>query len=488
MSMGTGIQARKPLTRLVAVQGTMELLHVLSILYHGSLVPDNNSYDDYLLIYGIGLKNEHEKNILITIQEMAKCWNWHAIINAHGIENMSPGQEVYDLVGTDHADEVLVVRNWQKSNEILLSSYNHGKCIAYGDAFGFYDCHVGDGFIKIDQAHMMLPIEWVKNSLQSVPITVIPKQTVIDVIDKCIYQSHILTEYCMSITKLNNAEKVLVLLANISEIELMSFHDEVDTYVSLILESAYQEDEIFIKPHPREMNGQSVAIQEILKAKYGFSKVYILGNDILSKLPVEIYCRMLSFKKVITVLSTSAVSLHYLYDIVPVMGFSEFGYSKIVKNKSYYKEFMLCLNEIIYRKLPIWDGISIIYSFDITDPAYQAAIIVDEGYKKVADQVIQKILNHYPTKKVILFGANNISRYMLDNDIFANRVEFLIDSFKEGNINGKQVYSREKLKEVNNYVLIINIIKQAEQVMDTLQSDNVVSHLEIIRFDYELTQ
>jgi hypothetical protein len=472
--------------RIVAIQGTMELLHALSILYFGKENTQNDCYQDYLVLHGTGLKDEILEKMFLAVSEMAKCWEWKAVINASNLGNMLPEGPVHKLIGIERADVILCVRNWQPSNIVLLSSFSSANVIAYGDSFGFYDCYEGDGHRKIDEAHMLLPIQWGTNSLRDIPITIISKDAVISIIDKCINHSKTIREFSASLAERYNSDKVLVLLSNFYECGLMDFQDEVNANIAVIRKHVTKQDAIFIKPHPRQSIGLAIAIKDGLK-KNGFNEIYILKDELLSKFPIEIYCRMLTFKKTLTMLSTAAISLYYLFDIRPVTGFEPTDYGK-VKHESTYQQSILSMNKIIDTMLPVWDRQSILYSTELVNPCRQEDIFgIDDRCKEIADGIMNNILNHYEEKKIVLFGATNVSRYMLQNINFEKKVEFIIDSFKSGIINGKKICAREELKNIDNFILIINVVKHAEKVMDILYQENLLySNPKLIRFDQEL--
>ena len=141
---------------------------------------------------------------------------------------------------------------------------------------------------------------------------------------------------------------------------MLSPDSEVDLYVEIILNSAAEDSNIYIKGHPRDSKSVVEIVADKLKGKFK-NIIYEYGD--LEKYPIELWINYLPSCKVISIYSTSAINLSYLYgkDI-------EFPLTNALINKYFYphKVDYIIKGNIVTKEatmnLDEWNGVEPLWS------------------------------------------------------------------------------------------------------------------------------
>lgn len=92
--------------------------------------------------------------------------------------------------------------------------------------------------------------------------------------------------------------------------------------------------------------------------------------------------------------------------------------------------------------------------------------------KKAIDAIIN---DFYDTNvPLALFGANEISRLMLENPNLDKKIEFVVDNYKTGFLCNKPIVTPKELTNFNG-ILFINVIKAANEIDEQLRQMQLTS-------------
>jgi Alpha-2,8-polysialyltransferase (POLYST) len=367
--------------RIIAVQGPGQLLNVLAILFEEQESNPGQTYNDILVIHGMCVPPPRDQFILNATLEVAKIWNWKGLCNLTEFENACDRGEYQTatelvqaakvLIGIDHADVMYAVRNWQLTNEILLTAYVNARKIVYGDIGCLMDAVAGPNHVQFDEARLLIPAQSLLslNGERTVllgkelPYTTFNPSYIIKAIRRYLDLSPSLREYLSALQEFVGNNGVLILLSNYTEAKYLTHEDEISMYVTKVTEYALPGDTVLIKPHPRETLNTSELVKQRLIAQYGM-RVHVIGETGTNRaLPVEIVCHTVAFKKILsTNASGSLVWLKLLYGIV--YNDEIVFWNKIIGDAAYRKsrrDHLRFMDEIM-RRLPTWQGEPIIYS------------------------------------------------------------------------------------------------------------------------------
>jgi hypothetical protein len=372
---------RYPTTRVVTVQGPFQLLCALAVMFYKQETQEVRSYDDYLVIHGLCVSPPADKIIKEAIVDIARVWPWKQIVYLAEFERRlelghyrdvgSMMNVLFETVGVIKADVILAARNWQTTNDILLKAYQDAHKIVYGDGLGEVDAYSSPNYVQFDEACVTMPVEWFSQigepiiSLSSIPLTIMPKQYFLHSIDRYLSISEPVHLFCERIRD-NAKNSVLVLTENATEAGITRLEEEIQIYIKPILRMIQPGDSVFLKPHPREIFNQCFIIKNILTQYYNINAETFDREDFMRALPVEIICRGVQFKKVISpLLSGASCSLKCLYDIDCYIS-PEFIENLNVRYRNIYlKQFEICTTVI--ERLNHWEGKSILYARQETD-------------------------------------------------------------------------------------------------------------------------
>jgi len=185
-------------------------------------------------------------------------------------------------------------------------------------------------------------------------------------------------------------DAVLLTDANLVEAQLVSdVNTEVALSVEHVLRYVRHGQKIVIKAHPRESLGQSELTRRRLEDEHGFPTIVVSG--LMAAIPVEILCRVLGFSGVISLMSTSAVSLKYLYGIQCRIADDDLTLPKL---QSTSPSELASLNDLRLwmAKLDGWDGNSIVHRHGPENPrqrlelAHAINLLNSGNYKDALEQ------------------------------------------------------------------------------------------------------
>ena len=372
--------------RIVTCQGSIQLVTALSVLDYRQQEQDRGDrYEDYLVIYDLNSPPGQIDAFAAFIEKMARSiGDWKRIVYitspemkalAKKINSTAPAlyfPEIYQLVGTNSADEIYLSRNWQFSNQLFTNAYQSAEKICYGDSIGIYFAPDSKAFflpqslprqvltklykkslartrlilgstvlksIDFDRGYFSLPE--ILGEKPPMPVTIPDKTSLLKVFQQL--RSLLTQDYQDYIARLRqqigDAPVSFLLTSNFSEAGRMRLEQEIEAYREFLLtgqknsqsgdrDSAMSPDSILIiKPHPRDSSEKI----ELLGNSFQdlFSQIIILSEPSLFFIPFEAFFTAafldenLKSTNQVTVfaVSSACLSLKLLFDVPSYIGF-----------------------------------------------------------------------------------------------------------------------------------------------------------------------
>lgn len=370
-----------PYQRIVSVQGPFNLLAALSHLFsERSHDGSSRVKDDILVVHGV-FAGEDTRSIHAIISDMARAWPWKKVVyldefekrwvKSGSVNSVDVQKSLHHEIGVTAADELMIVRNWQDTNELLLKSFPAARKILYGDAFGQVDSYAGSRFECMDEGRFLLPVRYFPYSREetvietaSLPYRVTPRHFVVDVIRTYLEISPEARSLHAAMAR--DAQKKLILLTkNAAESRVSSLETEISIYVEAVRRVTKPGITVIIKPHPRESLRQSLLVQRALQELHGIHSEIVGAGSYLGHMPVEILCSGNNFHAVLAPLvSVTCRQLKYLYGIDSYEPLTDEMLARINPARGYhYLATDLVNRETVYR-LDKWDGEEFIYEWN----------------------------------------------------------------------------------------------------------------------------
>jgi hypothetical protein len=374
---------KKILKRIITCQGSIQLVTALSVLSfrEKEQAELNVEYENYLVIHHLFSPPGQVHEFAAFIKKMAELiCDWKAIVHIspeqmdtifNKLHCTSPSkifQRVYELVGTDSADEIYLATNWHSGNQILINAYQAAQKICYGDGIGIYISSQSKIFPTTNQPELNL-YEYLKNKVRSTITNsketlkenlnlktslklikfdigyfflpdvlgeVPPMKTV--VLDRVLLletlkklKNLVDPDYITQFReRIADAPVSILLTSTFSEASRMSLEAELTAYRQfLIAEGIEQNAVLVVKPHPRDDKAKIQKLEHSLSDL--FSKILILSELNLFFLPFEIFFMQAFLEQKSTdtnrlklfALSSACLSLKLLFNVPSTVGFGD---------------------------------------------------------------------------------------------------------------------------------------------------------------------
>lgn len=307
--------------RLITCQGSAQLVTALSVI----AARDRDSgltSNDFLVIYGLAVSKSQEQEFVVQLKNIANTihpFRHMSFLTDEELDTLwkqsftgeTARHYLNDLIGTNSIDEVYVVRDWQKGNELILKSFPHAKHICYGDSVGVYfsqsqsifyrlitrlrevlkgiECILRkqspSNYNKIDLCYLLLP-----NAFSTPPCS-----EVIQTDPKYLIHTYekmlplIKNGWNAYIKEKVGNEHVWVFMgSNFTEQGLMTLDQEISAYRQWMLSLApvTKRYKLLIKSHPRDMPLKQKKMIEALKDD--FLEIISIDEAASAYLPVEV--------------------------------------------------------------------------------------------------------------------------------------------------------------------------------------------------------
>jgi len=313
-------------TRLIIVQGPIQLLNVLSILRYQFDRGEFIDSDDYLIIGGLASKFlETQKLKRICIKLANSLWDFKKIFylnewfrrlhNRNYLSFKNCTKCIKQFTRIYEANVIYTARNWQFINEIFLSSYPEAQKICYGDALGWIDVRTNsqeyeslnpDGFQEVDRFYSIIPaLDHEVSYFDIVQKTkLVDPRFFVSVINDATDKTNSLDNWLAKLKFQAEGSLILVLTANHTASGLtLRIQDEIDCYLNCVLPESNHHDLILVKRYPRQGYNQAKRLVKTLRQN-GRKAIEIRK---LNHWPVELFIKKLNPAKIIFCASSSCM-------------------------------------------------------------------------------------------------------------------------------------------------------------------------------------
>lgn len=366
------------LKRIITCQGSIQLITALSVMvYRDREQSSSVNYQNYLVIYELYSPSHQQDEFAAFIQRMAELFcDWFNIVYLNpatiepffqGLNSTSPGKfyaSLYNLIGTETADEIYLCRNWQFTNLLMLNAYRSAEKICYGDGIGLY---FSENSAVVRQPSISTQVQvsglwdWLgwkvhgleqrirkalnlKTILDPIQFDIgyfvlpeifdeIPPMQTIRIDQDCLLDvffrfTGLLDPGYVSHLKMLIADSSvsILLTSNLSEAKRLSRSNEIVAYREFLASQHIDSNHILlIKPHPRDDINKIQTLKSELSDLY--REIVILNQSQLFFLPFEIlflqvFQDILSNVEVrVFAVSSACLSLKLLFNVPSFIGF-----------------------------------------------------------------------------------------------------------------------------------------------------------------------
>jgi hypothetical protein len=212
-----------------------------------------------------------------------------------------------------------------------------------------------------DLAILIMPVGQSRNFLKKLNLKVCNRAIVTEVVNTCIKSCSKLNYYVdQLLASFPQARKFILLTENFAECSFIDFDREIKMYCEFIENYCLPGDVIFLKSHPGEILPRNQKIIEALGKTYQIVEL----SPNFKRYPIEIWERLVKQSFIISTGST-ILNLKYLYDLNLILPLNpdsiEYWFPK--ERWSLIKEAIRLYLEPL-KKLPNWDGNSILWNYD----------------------------------------------------------------------------------------------------------------------------
>lgn len=210
-----------------------------------------------------------------------------------------------------------------------------------------------------DEAVLILPVDESGSFLKQLPLTVCPKQVVLEVLRQCTDSCSELQAYISSLMHDFKGQRTYVLLTeNYAEAKLNDFEREVEMYCSIIRDHCEPESVVFLKSHPGETLPRNERISERLAGRYRIVEL----DKKFRRYPIELWEGLILKSGVIS-MAYPGLSLKYLYavDVIQPMS-GKFIEQWFPQRTWFFLKNCLPLYMESQKMLPQWDGKSVLWA------------------------------------------------------------------------------------------------------------------------------
>ena len=335
--------------RLLAVQGPLQFIAgYIAFDWRRKTQDSAEESENILLLYDFLAPPDIESDIADSVLQLTKSSNWSKIIFIRSTEMRALMRGKYtncikhlhDTLGYSYFDEIFLARDHiGDGSPLLINAYPEATRLAYGDSFGLVGQRAmperidwsspmrsslsilrrkilrtlwgGPKVFAFDAAVLTLPLDISGTYLLTTPLVVPPRAHVVECVGRIHDSLETLSAYCESLLENGSGtEDKLYLLSNLGASGLTSTEKEIALYIEIIEQTSRSGSTIFIKHHPRSSHEVLDAVISHLEKSY---RIVVLDRDSFSRIPIELWRKLISHCSIVAMFSTSAINLKYLY-------------------------------------------------------------------------------------------------------------------------------------------------------------------------------
>jgi hypothetical protein len=305
------------ITRISVAMGPSQVLDLVTALRYKRASTPPHAYRELLLIGGTCGAIRQSFSMTAACRKLAPLWPFDEIYDIHYLEwlfharLLSFSAAVASLrkrLRTHSVGEVVVCRNGQFVNELVLSAFAGSENACYGDCggvdIGWTDRNNNpQGLIPVPDAYVTFPRILRNQVFDNVRVHVMPPEFFLRVLDDA-GRLPCSRELFRKPVANDREPVVLILTANLVEAGVAAtVTKEIDFYHANVMPYMERDDRIIIKGHPREFHEQSKRLLNILRQQ-GFKRCHRLPK---SRIPIDVLTTTLRTKRVIALGSMGAL-------------------------------------------------------------------------------------------------------------------------------------------------------------------------------------
>jgi hypothetical protein len=292
--------------RLVVIQGPLNSLVASAAIAHA----ERQSPSGLRHVMLFGQTHAHDAAQLRAASvSCGAAIEWDRVLSGDG---MREPRQLREAVGAGvRVAELWCMRNWQDLNELALRTFPDAYRVAYGDGLGVLDLKA-DSPYRFHAARLAIPQPETRHSLDGVDLDVVPREALLDTIEKVRAADPALRELDSGLAEFARGG-VLVLPSWFTETGIATLRGEArQSRVSLEPFTRDPGSPILIKPHPRASAGQAALLARLLRRSG--HQVRLISRRHGGRYPIELFSELATSVGCVQGLASSgAISLHYLY-------------------------------------------------------------------------------------------------------------------------------------------------------------------------------
>ena len=482
--------------RLIVIQGPNQLLDVLAVLRYQKASGEYAENCEDILLMGGYTENREMTEVCLQISQI---WDFADRIILHGYEKfcLDNGFDFDDaanllkkIIHHQDVDVIYTLRNWHFINEIFLYTYPNARKTCYGELgkldisasqfssyFGVRPFNPSGKFIEVNDAYLFLVPINVENAFSKCQVKMFDAEFYRSVVYDGAKQIQGLSEYCATIAEQNPI--TFALTSYHTEVGFMrKVDDEIECYLSLILQHTQPEENIFVKGHPRQRHNQSnLLVKELCNA----GRNATLVPDFFSKVLMEMFLPFLLLHKVIAPVSSGCISLAYLSDCELIIGLGKNLASKYVDSR--YP---------LHKTIHFGDYWRILTAIKARNKDFETVQYndIEQQFNQNSDQLITNLINNNKSglivndsQRYILLSGREIKLQKKLENISVNQSQFtnqlcnLLEQYK-GEDSDEYIITklREARKEIVDFWLNI-----PDELLEDVYLSNFASSYKILR-------
>ncbi len=331
--------------RIIAVQGPVNLLNVLSVLRYERALGKQGPSDDYLILGGSFLEGNNDGLVEVCLK-LASLWPFKGVFTTHGLEHLVhmgaiPFTGAVSLLQKPfrgrRIETVYLLRNFQLFNELVQFAFPHSRLSCYGDSYGVHGytrglttCNPTGTVRPVDVLTAITPLESFDAIFDEHPLVQVPGSFLVETVkDACGQFTNELVPFGQKVKELfpEGASLLLTELEGAGEFFSAGLEAEYAGYVDNVLQFVPRGHGVVIKGHPRVAPEKLTYLERLLSER-GYRSVS-MGS--LNRIPAELVVPFLGVGQVLSCISHASIPIGYLWPVEIVVGF---GRERLVKSMS----------------------------------------------------------------------------------------------------------------------------------------------------------
>lgn len=486
----------KPI-RLIVIQGPNQLLDALTVLRYQKASGEYPENCEDILLMGGYTENQQMTNVCLQISQI---WDFADRILLHGYEKFCLDNNfdfdgvanlLKKIINHQDVDAIYTLRNWDFINEIFLYTYPNARKTCYGElgrldvsasqfsnSYGVRPFNPSGEFLKVDDAYLFLVPINVENAFNKCQVKTFDAEFYKSVVYDSAKQIQKLNEYCAAISANQNPTTFVLTSYETEAGFTRNVEDEVECYLSLVLQHTHPEENILVKGHPRQRHNQSnVLVKQLCNAGRNAKLV----PDFFSRVLIELFVPFLSLHRVIAPASSGCISLAYLSDCELVIGLGKNLVSKYLDSR-----------HPVFKSRNFGDYLRSLTAIKARKRDFEALQYNDleQEFNQNSEQLITNLVKNYKSELIVNEGDRYILRSNREFKLQEKLGEISVNQFELTHKLSKilEIYKGEdseafvitKLRETR-IIIVDFLLKISDELLENVYLSNFANPYKVLR-------